>query len=88
MGVMTIRAIVHNGLIQPLEPLPAEWAEGKELVVEESAAATAEDLQAWARELDEEINRIPPEEHDRFRLALDEVERESKDAVRREWGLP
>ena len=32
---MTIRAILRHGIIQPVEPLPPDWAEGQELVVEE-----------------------------------------------------
>ena len=85
---MTIKAILRNGSIQPLEPLPSDWAEGKELVVEDSAPAAADDLDAWSREIDEAARQLPVEEHEQFRDALDEVERQSKEATRREWGLP
>ena len=85
---MTIKAIVHNGSIQPLEPLPSDWVEGKELLVEDSAIAPAGDLEAWAREIDEAASQLSAQDHDRFREALDEVERQSKEATRREWGIP
>jgi hypothetical protein len=85
---MTIKAILRNGSIQPLEPLPPDWAEGKELLVEDSALGSGEDLIEWAREIDEAARELPPEEHARFREALDALERQSKDAVRREWEIP
>ena len=85
---MTIRAIVHNGSIQPLEPLPSDWAEGKELLVEDSTPAAVEDLHAWSRDIDEAARQLPGLDHERFREALDEVEHQSKEATRREWGLP
>jgi len=85
---MTIKAILRDGRIQPLEPLPPDWAEGQELVVEEPEGAEGEaQILQWASDLDKAAARIPAEEHERFLRALDEVERASKDAVRREWGL-
>ena len=87
IGAMTIKAILRNGSIEPVEPLPAEWAEGKELLVEDGEAANAGNVEAWARELDTAVSQVAAEEHDRFRKALEDVELESKEAVRREWGL-
>jgi hypothetical protein len=85
---MTIKAVLRDGHIQPLEPLPSEWKDGQELVVEqpEPASALAE-VGAWAKDLDAATARLSTEEHDRFRQALDDIERQSKDVVRREWGL-
>lgn len=31
---MTIKAVIQNGRIEPLEPLPKDWLEGQEVVVE------------------------------------------------------
>lgn len=84
---MTIRAILRNGAIKPVEPLPTDWAEGQELLVEGTDAPTAEDLRAWATELETAATQLPADEHERFENALEEVEHESKEAVRREWGL-
>ncbi|MGD0463778.1 MAG: hypothetical protein ABSB74_14925 [Tepidisphaeraceae bacterium] len=85
---MTIKAILRDGRIQPLEPLPPDWTDGQELVVEEPELAEAESqINQWAKDLDKATAQIPAEEHDRFLRALDEIERASKDAVRREWGL-
>jgi hypothetical protein len=84
-----IRAILTDGRIQPLDPLPKDWAEGQVLVVEEGEAPVdAEALAAWEREMEEAARSIPAEEHERLLRALVEIEAESKDAVKREWGLP
>ncbi|MGD0539954.1 MAG: hypothetical protein ABSB33_00415 [Tepidisphaeraceae bacterium] len=86
---MTIKAILRDGRIQPLEPLPPDWTDGQELVVEEPDLAGAKiQVDQWAKDLETATARLPAEEHDRFRRALGEIERESKDAIRREWGLP
>jgi len=85
---MTIRAIVQNGRIQPLGPLPANWGDGKELVVEDpSDSAVESGTTDWEKEMDLAAAKIPSEEHERFLKALEIGERESKEAVRREWGL-
>jgi hypothetical protein len=86
---MTIRAVLRNGHIEPTEPLPPSWGDGQELIVEEPASpATDQELDDWGRELDTATSQILPADHERFHQALDEIEKESKDAVRREWGLP
>jgi uncharacterized membrane protein len=86
---MTIKAILRDGHIQPLEPLPPDWAEGQELLVE-PPDSEGQDTQVleWAQDLEDAAARLPAEEHDRFQKALREIERESKEAIRREWGLP
>lgn len=86
---MTIEAILKNGHIQPLEPLPADWTDGQELLVEQPDHVTSQvQARQWADDLETSTARLPAEEHDRFRHALDEIESESKEAVRRAWGLP
>ncbi|MGA2581915.1 MAG: hypothetical protein ABSG31_01455 [Tepidisphaeraceae bacterium] len=76
---MTIKAIIRDGRIQPLEPLPAGWTDGQELVIEEpDMAATEEQIEQWEKELDAGVAQIPIEEHNRFREALSEIERASK----------
>jgi len=86
---MTIRAILRQGIIQPVEPLPPDWTDGQELVVEEPHAdGTQAEISQWAQELETAAAQIPAEEHDRFLKALEEVEKESKEAVRKQWGLP
>lgn len=88
MRDVMIRAVIRNGAIQPLEPLPLEWEDGKELIVEEDdEIPDAQTLAEWQREMDQAMAAVPPEEDERFLKALAEIEAESKEAVRREWGL-
>ena len=64
---MTIKAIVRDGRIQPLEPLPPDWAEGQELVIEEpDSGETAAEIEQWAKELEDSTAKIPVEEHERL----------------------
>ena len=86
---MTIKAVLRHGVIQPVEPLPPGWADGQELVVEEPKTESADaEINQWSQEMDAATDQIPAEEHDRFLKALDEIERESKEVVRKQWGLP
>jgi hypothetical protein len=86
---MTIRPVLSNGQIQPLEPIPPEWPEGQELVVEQPEISDSQSqIPQWSKELDSATAEIPSDEHGRFRHALDEIEREGKEMIRREWGLP
>ena len=86
---MTIRAILRHGIIQPVEPLPRSWAEGQELVIEEPNGERGEaEIGQWAAELEAAAAQIPAEEHELFLQALDDIERESKEAIHKQWGLP
>ena len=68
--------------------MASEWLDGKELIVEEDTEIPdAQSLAEWKREMDEAASNTPPEEDERFLKALAEIEQESKEAVRREWGL-
>jgi hypothetical protein len=83
-----IRAVVRDGAIQPLDPLPAEWEDGKELIIEEDTEIPdAQSLAEWKREMDEAAAAIPIDQHHQLLKILAEAEEESKAAVRREWGL-
>lgn len=48
-----IRAIIRGGQIHPIEPIPSEWSEGHEVVIEDAGDRTASDLEEWYRELQE-----------------------------------
>ena len=84
-----IRAIVQNGEIRPLEPLPAEWNEGHEVIVEDAESTAIEALEAWYREL----QRLGPAEYEpgewkHMQELLNEADHQAKALVRREMGLP
>ena len=87
-----IRALVQNGVIQPLEPLPPDWEDGREVVVgdlPEKPANGDEDFDSWfldMKRLTAELN--DPKEWQEIEAALAEADRQSKASVRREMGLP
>ena len=86
---MTIKAILRQGVIEPVEPLPPDWAEGQELLIKEPQTSQPDaQISQWAQEMDAATAQIPAEEHERFLTALEEIERESKDAIRKQWGIP
>jgi hypothetical protein len=85
---MTIKAVLRDGIIQPIEPLPADWGDGQQLIVEEpKPIRDNSEISQWAQEMDAATAQIPAEEHERFLKALDEIERESKEGVRKQWEL-
>jgi hypothetical protein len=56
-----IKAILKNGSIQLLDPIPPGWVDGQELVVEESASApTAQELREWDQEIERLARQAPP----------------------------
>jgi hypothetical protein len=87
-----IRAMVKDGIIQPLEPLPPEWQNGHEVAVGDVAEQQgngADDFDRWA----EEMNRLTaqlndPMEWEQIEAVLAEADRQNKNLVRREMGLP
>ncbi len=83
-----VKAILHKGAIQPLSPLPENWAEGQELVVEEVVAPVErEDWDNWSREVDELASRVASEDFERLEAALAEADQRAKEQVRRRMGL-
>jgi hypothetical protein len=83
------KAILQNGEIRPLEPLPREWKEGEHLRVEK-----AENGEATATEIDRDFARLAilcadsdPAEEERLTQALQQAREQSKAQVRRQMGL-
>ena len=84
-----VKAVVRNGEIRPLEPLPADWQEGQPLRVEKADAG-----EMSVEEIDRdfavlaalcEISEPADEEH--LDRALQEAHRQAKEQVRRHMGL-
>ncbi len=84
-----IRAVVQNGLICPLDPLPIEWAEGRMVVVEDAEPGVSDDLDEWYRELNRlGPARYEPGEREQIRALLAEADAQAKERVRREMEAP
>ncbi len=84
-----IRAVVKNGQIQPLEPLPSNWTDGRELFVEaeETPEKSSVDIDRWFAELEASVAKNDPEDLDRMEATLREADIQAKAVVRREMGL-
>jgi hypothetical protein len=85
-----IRAVIQNGQIRPLDPLPAEWTEGRQVIVEEadSPLAPVGELEAWYRELQKlGPAEYEPGEWERVQANLIEADEQAKAVVRRQMGL-
>ncbi len=86
-----IKAIVKNGTIEPLEPIPTEWSDGQEVVVQETyrdSRETPDELDRWYRELDALCVASDPEDDERLRTALAQAHEQAKAVVRRQMGFP
>lgn len=84
------RAVLKDGVIYPLDPLPSNWTNGKELWVDESPL-TEEDLEEIDRQfrrLEAAAQHIDPEDVARVEAALREADQMAKELMRREMGLP
>jgi hypothetical protein len=83
------KAVLKNGVICPLEPLPPEWADGQELRVE---AATEDDedqdLDAWYHELQALVAQNDPNDCARVEEAIRAADEQAKTFVRKQMGLP
>ena len=84
-----VRAILKNGVIHPIDPLPADWREGQELEVElsEDEPIDVEAIEQWGREVDEAAAAISDEDHKTVQQAIDAHEREQKELMARRMGL-
>jgi virulence-associated protein VagC len=84
------RAVLKNGVIYPVDPLPPEWADGKELVIQplEEVVDDWDALDRWLEEMNAQCADIDPEDIAKLQASIEEQKRESKAYMRREMGLP
>lgn len=83
-----VKAVVSQGAIRPLEPLPADWQDGQPLRVE------AEEIEASTEVIDRDFALLAalceggdPTDEDKLEQALLESRRQAKEQVRRRMGL-
>lgn len=88
------RAVLRNGVIYPIEPLPPDWANGKELKVEDSdlenensAIDQSKDLDEWAQRLEALCAESDPQDEAIVRAAIAKQRLEGKARMRLEMGL-
>jgi hypothetical protein len=83
------KAVLHNGVIQPVEPLPADWKEGQELRVDkvEEADLSADEIDRDFAELERLCSRGDAADDDKVARILHEAHEQAKEQVRRSMGL-
>ena len=81
------RAVLKNGVVHLLEPIPAGWTEGQELWVEEAPNGTPDSLDQWYQELEAMVAGNDPEDIARLEATLKEADELAKAQVRREMGM-
>lgn len=85
-----IRAIVREGKICPLDPLPEEWSEGRVLEIEgfPEPQDGPDEIDRWLKEMDELAAQLDdPEDWRRLDESLAEQRRLSKEQMRKQMGL-
>ena len=87
-----IRAVYSHGSIVPIDQLPADWEEGQTLCIEPEVDwdnPSHADLQKWFDELQAMgTTQYEPGEKERMEAVMGEADRQAKEFVRREMGLP
>ena len=83
------KAVLKDGVICPLEPLPPEWEDGRELRVESAAEEDDDqDIDAWYRELEGLVAQNDPSDCARVEQNIRIADELAKALVRKEMGLP
>ena len=83
------RAVLKNGVILPLEPLPPNWLDGQELSVESAPIdEDDQDFERWMSELNALIAENDPSDLDRVEKSIKAADDQAKALVRKEMGLP
>jgi hypothetical protein len=82
-----LKAVLRQGVIVPLEPLPPEWEEGVALEVAKAHAEPV-DIDAWAKSMTQLCEDSSRDDEEVMRRAIEEHRQQAKAQVRREMGLP
>jgi hypothetical protein len=83
------KAVLKDGVICPLEPLPPEWADGRELRVESAVDDDEDrDLDDWYKELNLLVAQNDPSDCARMERAIQLADEQAKALVRKQMGLP
>jgi hypothetical protein len=84
-----LKAVVSQGEIRPLEPLPADWQEGQRLRIEKSddEKTPAEEIDRDFAVLENLCESSEPAEEEQLERALQEARRLAKEQARRQMEL-
>lgn len=77
-----LKAIVSDGEIRPLEPLPADWQDGQQLRIEKAEDETSvEDIDRDFAVLSAMCEASEPADEEQLERALEEVRRRAKEQL-------
>ena len=82
-----LKAVLRQGAIVPLEPLPLEWEEGTTLEVARYDAPSV-DIDAWAKLMNQLCADSSTGDEEVMSRTIDAHRKQAKDQVRRDMGLP
>jgi hypothetical protein len=81
-----LKAVLRNGAIVPLDPVPKDWEEGTSLEVVRINGSTV-DIQDWAKQMERLCAASSDEDEESMHAAIKEHRRQAKAQTRREMGL-
>ncbi len=77
------KAVLKNGVFQPLDPLPTDWAEGMEVDVERATSeGNSRDIDDWKEEMDRAASEIDEGDARLLREAIAQIRAEAKELAR------
>ncbi len=78
------RAVLKNGVLVPIDPLPREWADGRELWVEDSRELqeSSQALDEWAQKIEASAAEIDDQDWQEMQAFLDKMHKEVKEQTR------
>jgi hypothetical protein len=82
-----LKAVLRQGVIIPLEPLPPEWEDGAALEVVKADVPLV-DIDAWAKSMNQLCADSSQSDEEIMHHAIAKHRQQAKDQVRREMGLP
>jgi hypothetical protein len=78
----------RDGVIYPIDPVPADWANGRRVSIEPEPSDSPKDIERWVEEMQKLGPALDePGEWETFQAALDEADAIAKEHVRRQMGL-
>ena len=82
-----IKAILKDGVVHPLDPLPQNWSDGQELIIEAiPPPGSSEAISDWMAQVEQAMARIPQSDHERLLSAVTEHRKEQKELMRLRQG--
>lgn len=85
-----IHGVIHDGTILPLDPIPQEWGDGREVVIEAAPGAAVNErarIEQWFEGL-EALGpaQYEPGEREAIERFMAESDRDAKESMKKGWA--